>query len=60
VALKEVPAMDYILEATIPNQQVLQIHNDAKSIPSNKPILLLREEGLNTIKVVEAIYKTAK
>lgn len=49
-----------ILNKTIPNQQALQMDNDALSILENKPVLVPGEEGLKDIRVVEAIYRSAR
>ncbi len=49
-----------ILNASIPNQQALQMDNDAKSILADKAVLVPGEEGLKDIRVVEAIYKSAR
>ncbi|WP_375577641.1 Gfo/Idh/MocA family oxidoreductase [Marivirga tractuosa] len=49
-----------ILNASIPNQQALQMDNDAKAIFNDKAVLVPGEEGLKDIRVVEAIYKSAK
>jgi len=49
---------DKLLNATIPNQQALQMDDDAFAIMNNKSVLVPGEEGLKDIRVVEAIYKS--
>ncbi len=46
-------------DAVIPNQQAKQMDEDALSILNNKPVLVPGEEGLNDIRVVEAIHESA-
>ena len=48
------------LDASIPNQQARQMDNDALSILNNSPVLVPGEEGLKDIRVVEAIYRSAR
>lgn len=48
------------LDATIPNQQARQMDNDALAIKNNKAVLVPGEEGLKDIRVVEAIYESAR
>jgi glucose-fructose oxidoreductase len=48
------------LIASIPNQQALQMDNDAQAIKNKKPVLVSGEEGLKDIKVVEAAYQSVK
>lgn len=45
-------------DASIPNQQVRQMDNDALAIINNKSVLVPGEEGLKDIRVVEAIYRS--
>jgi glucose-fructose oxidoreductase len=49
---------DKLLNATIPNQQAVQMDDDALAIMNNKNMLVPGEEGLKDIRVVEAIYKS--
>jgi glucose-fructose oxidoreductase len=44
----------------VPTQQTMQMDDDALAILQNKPMLVPGEEGLRDIRVVEAIYKSAK
>ena len=44
----------------VPWQQAKQMDDDAKSIKEGKPMLVPGEEGLRDIRIVEAIYKSAK
>lgn len=46
------------LNASIPNQQALQMDNDSMAIRDNTPVLVPGEEGLRDIRVVEAVYKS--
>jgi glucose-fructose oxidoreductase len=46
------------LNATIPNQQALQMDNDALAIVNKTPVLVPGEEGLKDMTVVEAIYRS--
>jgi len=46
------------LNATIPNQQALQMDDDALSIMNNTDVLVPGEEGLKDIRVVEAIQRS--
>ena len=48
------------LDRTIENQQAAQMDNDALSIINNTPVRVPGHVGLNDIKVVEAILKSAK
>ncbi len=47
------------LNASIPNQQALQMDDDAQAIKNNTAVLVPGEEGLKDTIVVEAIYKSA-
>jgi glucose-fructose oxidoreductase len=49
-----------IINYPLASQQPKQMDEDALSILNNKPMLVPGEEGLRDIKVVEAIYKSAK
>ncbi|MDH7447531.1 Gfo/Idh/MocA family protein [Aquimarina sp. 2201CG14-23] len=49
-----------LLNQYIPNQQAAQMDNDALSIINNTTVLVPGEEGMKDIKIVEAIYKSAK
>ncbi|WP_187261930.1 Gfo/Idh/MocA family protein [Pontibacter beigongshangensis] len=44
----------------VPWQQANQMDNDALSIMQNKPMLVPGEEGMRDIRIVEAIYKSAR
>ncbi len=44
----------------VPNQQILQMDNDALSVVNNTNMLCPGQEGLQDIKIVQAIYKSAK
>lgn len=44
----------------VPWQQAKQMDDDALAIMQNKPLLVPGEEGLRDIRVVEAIYKSAR
>jgi glucose-fructose oxidoreductase len=46
------------LNASIPNQQALQMDNDSQAIIHDTPVLVPGEEGLKDIKVVEAVYRS--
>ncbi len=46
------------LNASIPNQQALQMDDDALAIMNNTPVLVPGEVGLKDTIVVEAIYKS--
>ena len=46
------------LNATIQNQQALQMDDDAVAIKNNSAVLVPGEEGLKDITVVEAIYRS--
>ncbi len=48
-----------ILNESIPNQQARQMDNDALAILNDSKVLVPGEEGLNDIKIVEAVYKSA-
>jgi glucose-fructose oxidoreductase len=48
------------LNAPISNEQAKQMDDDALAIIQNKPVLVPGEEGLKDIKVVEAVYRSAK
>jgi glucose-fructose oxidoreductase len=43
-----------------PGQQIRQMDDDAMSIMQGKPMLVPGEEGLRDIRIVEAIYRSAK
>jgi glucose-fructose oxidoreductase len=45
---------------TVPWQQTKQMDDDALAIINNKPMLVPGEEGLRDIRIVEAIYKSAR
>lgn len=45
---------------SIPTQQARQMDDDALSIIQSKPVMVPGEEGLRDIRIVEAIYKSAK
>lgn len=49
-----------VLDQKIPNQQARQMDDDALAIIRDKPLLVPGEEGLRDIRVVEAVYKSAK
>lgn len=51
---------DGLLTGTIPNQQAVQMDNDAMSIINDTPVLVPGIEGLRDITVVEAILKSVK
>ena len=44
----------------VPWQQARQMDDDAKAIMENKPLMVPGEEGLRDIRIVEAIYASAK
>ncbi|TXK50513.1 Gfo/Idh/MocA family oxidoreductase [Pontibacter qinzhouensis] len=44
----------------VPWQQANQMDNDALSIMQNKPMLVPGEEGMRDIRIVEAIYQSAR
>ena len=46
------------LDATIPNEQALQMDDDAQAIMKGTLVIAPGEEGLRDIKVVEAIYRS--
>lgn len=46
------------LDATIPNQQALQMDDDALAIINNTPVIAPGEEGLKDTIVVEAVYRS--
>jgi glucose-fructose oxidoreductase len=48
------------IDFPLPNQQARQMDNDAEAILNNKPLIVPGEEGLRDIRVVEAIYQSAK
>ena len=45
---------------SVPGQQARQMDDDALSIMQDKPMLVPGEEGLRDIRIVEAIYKSAR
>jgi glucose-fructose oxidoreductase len=47
------------LKATVPNQQAIQMDDDATAIINNTKVIVGGEEGLKDIRVVEAIYRSA-
>ena len=49
-----------VFNKNIPNQQARQMDDDALSIINNTDMLVPGEEGLRDIRIVEAIYKSAK
>lgn len=49
-----------LLNQPIANQQARQMDNDALAILNNSPILVPGEEGMRDIRIVEAIFKSAK
>lgn len=49
-----------LLNLPINNQQARQMDDDAYAILNNTPLLVPGEEGMRDIKIVEAIYKSAK
>lgn len=51
---------DGLLTNTIPNQQAVQMDNDALSIINDTAVLVPGMEGLKDIKVIEAIQKSVK
>ncbi|MDI6401517.1 Gfo/Idh/MocA family oxidoreductase [Balneolaceae bacterium ANBcel3] len=48
-----------ILNKRIPNQQALQMDNDARAILENSDVIVPGMDGLEDIRVVEAIFKAA-
>jgi len=51
---------DITLDATLDNQQARQMDDDALAIINNQPVLVPGEVGLRDIRVVEAVYKSAR
>ncbi len=49
-----------LLNAVIDNQQAKQMDDDALAIINDQPMLVPGEEGLRDIRIVEAIYRSAK
>ena len=49
-----------LLNLRISNQQAKQMDNDALAIINNTSVLVPGEEGMKDIKIVEAIYRSAK
>lgn len=49
-----------ILNQSIPNQQARQMDNDALAIKENKAVKVPGEEGWRDIRIVEAIYESAR
>jgi len=49
-----------LLNTYIENQQAKQMDDDAISIINNTPVLVPGEEGIKDIRIVEAIYNSAK
>ncbi|MGJ3234684.1 Gfo/Idh/MocA family oxidoreductase [Marivirga sp.] len=58
--LKKYFSPGFQIDPKIPNQQALQMDNDAKSILNDTVVLVPGTEGLKDIRVVEAIYKSSK
>jgi glucose-fructose oxidoreductase len=48
------------LEATVDNQQAKQMDDDALAILQGRPLLVPGEEGLRDIRVVEAVFESAR
>ena len=48
------------LDQRIPNQQAKQMDDDAQAILNDKPVLVPGEDGLRDIRVVEAVYWSAR
>ncbi|MEM6814924.1 MAG: hypothetical protein AAF600_11075 [Bacteroidota bacterium] len=48
-----------VLNQNVPNQQAMQMDNDALAIMNNRNVLVPGEEGLKDIRIVEAIKKSA-
>ena len=48
------------LEQTIPNQQAKQMDDDSLAIMENRSVIVPGEDGLRDIRVVEAVYRSAK
>ena len=49
-----------LFNQSIPNQQARQMDDDALAILENRPMLVPGEEGLRDIRIVEAIYESAR
>ena len=49
-----------IIDFPLENQQAKQMDDDALSIMNNTDMLVPGEEGLRDIRVVEAVYRSAK
>ncbi len=49
-----------LLNLRVQNQQAKQMDDDALAIVNNKPVMVSGEEGMKDIKIVEAIYQSAK
>ncbi len=49
-----------VLDMVVPNQQARQMDDDALAILNDQPMLVPGEEGLKDIRVVEAVYRSAK
>ena len=49
-----------IIDFPIENQQAKQMDEDAESILNNSPLIASGEEGLQDIRIVEAVYEAAK
>lgn len=49
-----------LLNTPIENQQARQMDNDALAILNNSPLLVPGEEGLRDIRIVDAIFKSAR
>ncbi|MEM9916812.1 MAG: Gfo/Idh/MocA family oxidoreductase [Bacteroidota bacterium] len=49
-----------VFDASIPNQQALQMDNDSLAILEDKAVRVPGEEGMRDIRIVEAIYQSAR
>ncbi len=49
-----------VFDQVIPNQQARQMDNDALAIKEDKKVIVPGEEGLRDIRIVEAIYESAR
>jgi glucose-fructose oxidoreductase len=52
--------LEKLVDEAIPQQQTRQMDDDAAAILQNKPVLVPGEEGLKDIRVLEAIYRSAR
>ena len=48
------------LDANVANQQAKQMDDDARAILNDKPVMVPGQDGLKDIRVVEAIFKSAR